>query len=141
MTTINPNLPDWIKDHLQRYLESDGADGHIWNGVPCLLLTTRGRKTGTWQTLPLIYGKDGDDCVLVASKGGHQQHPAWYLNLDAEPEVRLQVGADKFTARARTAAGTERARLWALMCEIWPQYTDYQTATQREIPVVVLSRA
>lgn len=140
MTTINPNLPDWIKDHLRRYIDSDGEDGHLWNGVPTLLLTTKGRKSGEWQTLPLIYGKDGRACVLVASKGGHAQHPAWYLNLTAEPEVRLQVGADKFTARARTATGAERSRLWAEMRKIWPAYDDYQKATTREIPVVVLER-
>jgi len=140
MTTINPNLPDWIKDHLRRYLETDGADGHIWNGVPTLLLTSKGRKSGEWQTIPLIYGEHGRACVLVASKGGHKDHPAWYLNLVAEPEVRVQVGADKFTARARTAQGEERGKLWSAMRKIWPQYDDYQKATAREIPVVVLER-
>jgi len=141
MTASNPKLPDWIQDHLRRYLESDGADGHIWHGVPTLLLTTRGRRSGEWQTLPLIYGTHGRAWVLVASKGGHPQHPAWYLNLVAEPEVRVQVGPDKFTARARTASGAERQTLWAMMREIWPQYDDYQAATEREIPVVVLERS
>jgi deazaflavin-dependent oxidoreductase (nitroreductase family) len=140
MTQTNPNLPQWIQEHLHRYLESDGADGHIWNGVTTLLLTTRGRRSGEWQTLPLIYGTHGRAHVLVASKGGHPQHPAWYLNLVAEPEVRVQVGAEKFTARARTAAGKERQTLWAMMREIWPQYEDYRAATEREIPVVVLER-
>ncbi len=140
MSTINPNLPDWIRDHLRRYLETDGVDGHLWNGVPTLLLTTRGRRSGEWITLPLIYGTHGCACVLVASKGGHPRHPAWYSNLVAEPEVRVQVGADRFTARARTAQGEERARLWTEMRRIWPQYDDYQRATAREIPVVVLER-
>jgi len=140
MSQINPNLPDWIKDHLRRYLETDGADGHIWRGVPTLLLTTKGRKSGDWQTLPLIYGEADDACVLVASKGGHQHHPLWYQNLVAEPEVQVQVGADKFQARARTAQGDERDRLWGIMRNIWPQYDEYQAATEREIPVVVLER-
>lgn len=137
---INPDLPDWIQDHLRRYLDSDGADGHIWNGVPTLLLTTRGRRSGTWQTLPLIYGSAGAAYVLVASKGGHADHPLWYKNLVAEPEVRVQVAADRFSARARTAQGEERRQLWQTMRAIWPQYDDYQAATEREIPVVVLDR-
>jgi deazaflavin-dependent oxidoreductase (nitroreductase family) len=140
MSTINPNLPEWIRDHLRRYVETDGADGHLWNGVPTLLLTTKGRKSGEWITLPLIYGTHGRAYVLVASKGGHPQHPAWYLNLVAEPDVRVQVGAEKFTARARTAQGGERTKLWSEMHRIWPQYDDYQKATAREIPVVVLER-
>ena len=138
MNDINPNLPDWIRDHLERYIATDGADGHIWRGVPTLLLTTRGRKSGRWLTLPLIYGRDDDRYVIVASKGGHLDHPAWYKNLEADPEVRLQVAADKFDARARNAEGEERRRLWSLMTDIWPQYDEYQEATDREIPVVVL---
>lgn len=140
MSDDNPNLPAWIRDHLRRYLASNGTDGHIWNGVPTLLLTTLGRRSGTWQTLPLIYGEHGRAYVLVASKGGHARHPAWYLNLVAHPEVQVQVGADRFNAHARTATGDERRRLWAQMRAIWPQYDDYQAATAREIPVVVLER-
>ncbi|MEQ8486835.1 MAG: nitroreductase family deazaflavin-dependent oxidoreductase [Pseudomonadales bacterium] len=138
---VNPDLPDWIRDHIQQYLDSGGTEGHLWNGVPTLLLTTLGRRSGRWQLLPLIYGQDGDRLVLVASKGGHPSHPAWYLNLDAHPEVGVQVGAARFAATARTARGDERARLWAVMRGIWPQYDDYQAATDREIPVVVLERS
>jgi deazaflavin-dependent oxidoreductase (nitroreductase family) len=137
---VNPDLPDWIRDHIHQYLDSGGTEGHLWNGVPTLLLTTLGRRSGRWQLLPLIYGQDGDRLVLVASKGGHPSHPAWYLNLDAHPEVGVQVGGERFAATARTARRDERARLWAVMRGIWPKYDDYQAATDREIPVVVLER-
>ena len=133
-------LPDWIADHLKRYLATDGADGHLWNGVPTLLLTTTGRKSGTAQQLPLIYGKDGDRYVIVASRGGAPDHPGWYRNLVAQPEVQVQVAADRFRARARSAKGAERARLWESMAKLFPPYDDYQKKTTREIPVVVLER-
>lgn len=134
-------LPDWIMDHLRRYQASDGADGHLWNGVPCLLLTTTGHKSGAALTLPLIYGRDGARFVIVASRGGAPEHPAWYQNLVAQPRVKLQVAADKFAATARTAAGEERTRLWNAMAKIWPAYEEYRAKTTREIPVVVLERA
>ena len=96
-------LPGWIVDHMRKYVETDGQDGHIWNGVPTLLLTTTGRRSKQPLMLPLIYGRDGDRYVIVASKGGDPNHPAWYLNLVAHPQVKLQVGADKFNAKARDA--------------------------------------
>ncbi len=141
MSDEKPKRPDWIEDHLRRYLETDGADGHHWRGVPTLLLTTTGRRSKTDQITPLIYGRAGDGYVVVASRGGAPQHPAWYLNLAAEPEVRLQVGADKFAARARTASAAEKPALWGTMTAIWPAYDEYQQKTDREIPVVVLERA
>jgi deazaflavin-dependent oxidoreductase (nitroreductase family) len=134
-------LPDWIRDHLRKYQETNGAEGHLWNGVPCLLLTTTGSRSGRQLTLPLIYGRDGDRYLIVASRGGAPDHPAWYKNLAAQPAVRLQVGPEKFAARARTATGAERARLWKSMTQIWPAYDEYQAKTTREIPVVVLERA
>lgn len=137
----DPKLPDWIADHLRRYLESDGEDGHLWRGVPTLLLTTTGRRSGEPRTLPLIYGRHGDAYVLVASKGGNAANPLWYENLVAQPRVRVQVAADRFEAVARTAAGEERATLWKLMTGLWPDYDTYQARTEREIPVVVLERA
>jgi deazaflavin-dependent oxidoreductase (nitroreductase family) len=139
--TLRADLPGWITDHIDRYVRSDGADGHLWNGVPCLLLTTRGRRSKTPLTLPLIYGRDGDRFLIVASKGGDAKHPAWYLNLVADPNVRLQVGAEKFAARGRTADTAEKKRLWPIMTKIWPAYDEYQAKTTREIPVVVLERA
>lgn len=141
MADAKLELPGWIAEHLRRYQESNGADGHVWNGVPCLLLTTTGCKSGKALTLPLIYGRDGDRAMIVASKGGAPDHPAWYQNLVAEPRVGVQIAADKFTARARTAKGEERAQLWRAMTKIWPAYDEYQVkATGREIPVVVLER-
>lgn len=140
-TTISPNLPDWIRDHMSRYLATEGADGHIWRGVPTLLLATRGRRSGNWSALPLIYGEHDGAWIIVASKGGHTAHPGWYLNLVAHPTVQVQVGAARIIAKARTASGAERAERWTEMAQIWPAYNDYQKATQREIPVVVLERA
>ncbi len=131
----------WVAEHVHRYVESDGENGHEWRpGVPTLLLTTRGRKSGLRRRTALIYGKDGDRHLVVASRGGSPHHPAWYLNLAEHPEVGVQVGADRFTARARTASPEEKPRLWQLMTGIWPAYDSYQTKTTMEIPVVILER-
>jgi deazaflavin-dependent oxidoreductase (nitroreductase family) len=108
--------------------------------VPILLLSTTGRRSGSSLTLPLIFGRSGDDYVVVASKGGAENHPAWYLNLDANPDVHVQVKADKFKARAHTAGGDERKQLWAKMVEIFSPYEQYQKKTARQIPVVVIRR-
>jgi proline iminopeptidase len=127
--------------HIRRYLETDGEEGHIWlRGAPTLLLTTTGRKTGNPTTSALIYGLDGENPVVVASKGGAPEHPGWYRNLAKNPEVEAQIKGDRFRARARTVEGEERERLWRQMNEIWPDYASYQTKTEREIPVVVLER-
>ncbi len=135
--------PGWVSEHIQRYLTSNGQDGHIWNGVPTLLLTTTGRRSGEPRTTPLIYGKSGEQpiYIVVASRGGARHHPSWYLNLVDTPEVRLQVGGDCLDATARTASDEEKPELWNLMAEIWPAYNDYQAKTQRIIPVVVLEPA
>jgi deazaflavin-dependent oxidoreductase (nitroreductase family) len=129
------------QQHVQRYRETDGEEGHIWReGSTVLLLTTTGRKTGRKTTTPLIYDLDGDDPVIVASQGGAPQHPGWYRNLAKDPEVEVQIKGETFRARARTAEGEERERLWRLMNEMWPHYAEYQERTDREIPVVVLDR-
>jgi deazaflavin-dependent oxidoreductase (nitroreductase family) len=131
----------WVKKHIDRYVESNGAQGHEWRpGVKTLLLTTTGRRSGEPRRTALIYQPDGDRHVVVASNGGSTGHPSWYHNLSANPDVEVQVGADTFKARARTASGAERARLWELMNEVWPDYAGYQRKTDREIPVVVLER-
>jgi deazaflavin-dependent oxidoreductase (nitroreductase family) len=128
-------------EHVKRYIETDGKEGHDWrNGAPVLLLTTTGRRSGEQRTTPLIYGRHGEDYLIVASKGGAPEPPAWYLNLTDDPEVQLQVKADRFRARARTATADEKPELWQTMAEIWPDYDGYQTRTDREIPVVVLER-
>ena len=132
---------NWREKHMQEYLETDGEKGHIWNCVPTLLLTTKGRKSGTQHTTPLIYGQDGDLLLIVGSYGGAARHPQWYLNLVANPEIEVQVLADKFRARARPAEGEEKARLWKTMTAVWPAYDEYQGRTKREIPLVIIERA
>jgi deazaflavin-dependent oxidoreductase (nitroreductase family) len=131
---------EWVARHIRRYVESDGRNGHEWRGVRTLLLTTRGRRSGKLRRTALIYGRDGDRYLVVASQGGAHDHPSWYYNLVANPEVQVQVGAEKFSARARPATAEEKPRLWQLMTSIWPDYDTYQRKTSRDIPVVVLER-
>jgi len=128
----------WVAQHIRGYVESDGKTGHHWRGVNTLLLTTRGRKSGKLTRTALIYGRDGDRYVVVASKGGAEKHPEWYLNLVMHPDVDVQVGADRFAAQARTASAEEKPALWSLMTSIWPDYDQYQARTKREIPVAIL---
>ena len=144
---LAPNLPDWQVQHANRYLASGGSEGHMHTlnvpghgeiTAPALLLTTTGRKSGKKFIFPLFYGTDGDSYIVVASKGGAPEHPGWYRNLLAHPDVQVQVGTKKLNARARTATGDERARLWKKALEFWPPYADYALKTEREIPVVVL---
>ncbi|QDY11469.1 nitroreductase family deazaflavin-dependent oxidoreductase [Micromonospora sp. HM134] len=131
----------WVADHIRRYVATGGAEGHEWQpGVFTLLLTTRGRRSGRLRRTALIYGRDGDDYLIVASQGGAPQHPSWYLNLLDDPEAEVQVGPETFGVRARTAEPAERARMWPTMTAIWPAYDEYQSKTDREIPVVVLHR-
>jgi deazaflavin-dependent oxidoreductase (nitroreductase family) len=129
------------EEHVRRYQETDGEEGYIWReGSTILLLTTTGRSSGNESTTPLIFGLDGDNPVIVASKGGAPAHPGWYRNLAKTPEVGVQIKGERFRARARDAQGEERDRLWIMMNGIWPHYDEYQTKTDREIPVVVLER-
>ena len=141
MTTSGGGKPEWVLDHLQRYRETDGEDGHMWRGCPTLLLTTTGRKTGAETATPLIYGEHEGRYLIIASRGGAPEHPQWYRNLSANPSVGVQVKADKFRATARTAGPEEKPALWRLMAEIYPPYDEYQARTEREIPVVILERA
>ncbi len=106
--------------------------------VPSLLLTTVGRKSGEKFIFPLFYGEDGNSIIIVASKGGAPEHPGWYKNLLANPEVEVQVGSRKFKAHARTVTGADRERLWQKALKFWPPYADYAKKTEREIPVVLL---
>ena len=128
------------QEHVRRYVETDGAQGHDWQGTTTLILTTTGRKTGEQRSTPLIYQTHGDALLVVASKGGSDTPPAWYLNIEANPEVRVQVKGDRFTARARTATPQEKPEMWRTMTAVWPAYDEYQVKTEREIPVMVLER-
>lgn len=134
-----PDLTLLGDDHIRAYRETGGQVGYLWNGVPTLLLTTTGRRTGQERTSALIFGRDGDDYLVVASKGGAPSHPSWYLNLQADPHAGIQVRADTFAVVARTAAAAEKTRLWKIMTDAWPNYDVYQSRTDRDIPVVVLS--
>lgn len=134
-----PELTLVGESHIEAYRESDGEVGYIWNGVPTLLLTATGRRTGEPRTSALIFGEDGDDMLVVASMGGAPSHPLWYLNLEADPRAEVQVKADRMPVTSRTASPGEKPRLWRIMCDIWPNYDVYQSRTDRDIPVVVLS--
>jgi deazaflavin-dependent oxidoreductase (nitroreductase family) len=125
-------------EHVERYRETDGEAGHNWNGTQTLLLTTHGRRTGEERTTPLIYGRHGDDYLVVASKGGSDRPPGWYLNLQADPQVQIQVKEQRLNARARDATSEEKPQMWETMTAEWPDYDSYQRKTDREIPVVVL---
>ena len=126
-------------EHVRRYRETDGEVGYEWNGAPTLLLTTTGRRSGQPRTTPLIFARDGDAYLVVASVGGLPDHPAWYHNLRAEPRASIQVRGDHIDVVAHTAGDDEKPRLWALVNRVWPNYEGYQSRTDRVIPVVVLT--
>ena len=125
-------------EHVRRYEETGGAEGHDWEGTTTLILTTIGRKSGQQRRNALIYQRYGGNYLVVASKGGSDQPPAWYLNLLTDPDVRVQVKGDTFAARAREATPAEKPDMWRTMTAVWPAYDDYQKKTSRQIPVVVL---
>ena len=147
--SVPTHLPDWVKNHVSRYLESGGTDGHMWDStiaggpgpIPTLLLATTGRSTGQARTVPLIYSKTEGGFVVIASRGGTPQHPEWYRNLVADPNVSIRVATNVYDATARTASPDERGALWQEMAAIYPPYNDYQARTEREIPVVILEPA
>lgn len=136
-----PDLALVGAEHVRRYRETNGEVGYIWNGVPILLLTTTGRKSGQPRTNALIFGRHGEDYLIVASMGGAPDHPNWYLNLQADPEAEIQVKAERFRVSTRSAGDDEKARLWKIMTDVWPNYDVYQSRTDRVIPVVVLTPA
>lgn len=131
----------WVAKHIRRYVETGGKDGHEWRGVHTLLLTTRGRTSGELRRTALIYGRDGDRYVVVASNGGSTKPPSWFLNIAEDPEVQVQVLDEVFGAEAHIATEQEKPKLWQLMASIWPAYDQYQAKSTREIPVVVLTRS
>lgn len=138
-TYTQPDLVLLGDDHVRAYRESGGEVGYLWNGVPTLLLTATGRRTGRQLTSPLIFARDGDDYLIVASMGGAPRHPSWFLNLQAKPEADIQVKAETLPVVARAASATEKPRLWKIVTDVWPNYDVYQSRTDRDIPVVVLS--
>jgi deazaflavin-dependent oxidoreductase (nitroreductase family) len=126
--------------HVRVYRETHGEQGYLWNGVPILLLTTTGRKSGEPRTIPIIFTPYKDSYVIIASKGGSPTHPKWYLNILEDSKVSVQIKAEIFKAVARTAASPERETIWAEAVKSWPNFNLYQTRTTRQIPVVVIER-
>ena len=134
-------MPDYSlfgDEHVRQYEATGGKVGHDWNGTSCLILHTRGRRSGAIRKIPLIYGRNGEDYVLVASKGGAPEHPGWYLNLVAHPDVDIQVWDTVIPVTARTGTGADKRRVWPMMAAQWSGYDEYQTGTPRDIPVVLL---
>ncbi len=129
------------QEHVERYQATGGEEGHDWQGTTTLLLTTTGRRSGERRTTPLIYQEHEGSYLIVASKGGADEPPAWYLNLKEDPSATVQVKDDVFKARARDADVGEKPDMWKTMTAVWPAYDEYQQKTDREIPVVVLQRA
>jgi deazaflavin-dependent oxidoreductase (nitroreductase family) len=128
------------QEHVRRYRETNGEHGYNWRGTTILLLSTNGRVSGQERTTPLIHRTDGRNWVVVASKGGAPDNPDWFKNIQADPQVTIQVKEERIPVRARVAEAEERERLWRLMTEVWPAYNDYQRKTTRQIPVVVFER-
>jgi deazaflavin-dependent oxidoreductase (nitroreductase family) len=135
-------MPDFSlfgAEHVRQYEATGGKVGHDWNGTSCLVLRTIGRKSGEVRKFPLIYGRDGANYVVVASKGGAPENPGWYENLLAQPEVEIQVHDKVIPVTAHTGSAQDKARVWGTMTAQWPDYDNYQTKTTREIPVVLLT--
>lgn len=136
-------MPDFSlfgDEHVRQYEATNGQIGHVWNDTKILILRTKGRTTGELRKAPLIYGRDGDDYLVVASKGGAPDHPGWYKNLLAGPDVEIQVLGEVLPVHARTASAQEKARLWSVMTVEWPPYDKYQSSTSRDIPLVILTK-
>ena len=136
-----PVLRRVMKAHTVAYRGTRGVVGHRFPGAPPMLLLDHvGAKSANQRTSPLVYVRDGDDLVIVASKGGHPKHPAWYHNLKANPDTTVQIGSERRPVRARVAGAGERGRLWDKAMETYGGYREYQQRTDREIPLVVLER-
>lgn len=134
-------MPDFSlfgDEHVRKYEETDGQIGHDWNNTQILILRTTGRTSGELRKVPLIYGESGGDYLIVASKGGAPEHPGWYKNLLAHPDVEVQVRGEVKPVTARTASTAEKAKLWSIMTKEWPDYDAYQQKTERDIPLVIL---
>ena len=122
------------------YRVSGGKLGATWlRGAPVMLLTSKGRKSGAWRTTPLLYLRDGEDIIVVASKGGMSTHPAWYWNLEAHPDCEIEIGKIRTPMRARRVSNEEKAALWPRLTKMYRDFDDYQARTERDIPVLRLS--
>jgi deazaflavin-dependent oxidoreductase (nitroreductase family) len=135
------DMKDFNKQVIEEFRANDGKVGGMFEGAPMMLLTTTGAKSGQPRIAPLVYTSDGDRIVIIASKGGAPTHPDWYHNIAANPEVTVEVGAEKFPARAEIAAEPERTRLFNAQADIMPNFYEYQKNTDRTIPVITISRA
>ncbi|GAA4911359.1 deazaflavin-dependent oxidoreductase (nitroreductase family) [Stackebrandtia albiflava] len=138
--TVKLSPTKWVADQARLYEESGGTKGTTIHGAPCLLLDHRGRRSGDWYRTVLIYGRDGDDLLIVASNGGADRHPQWYRNLTADPRVRVRVGPEWFDAEAEDLSPADRDRVWPHLDEVFAPYAGYRRKTTREIPVVRLRR-
>ena len=134
-----PDIKLFGDEHVRQYEATKGQTGYEWNGTTILILRTTGRTSGELRKAPLIFGRDGSDYLVVASKGGAPDHPGWYKNLTAKPDIEIQVKGDVLPVRARTATPEEKKRLWPVMTKSWPDYDKYQRSTPRDIPLVILS--
>ncbi len=134
-----PSPWEVVSDHVERYLDSDGADGADWEGSQVIILSTTGRKSGKLRRTPLIRVSDGDNYLVIASMGGAPNHPAWYLNMVENPEVTVQDRAEVHELIARRATSEEKAALWPIAAEVWPDYDNYQASTDRDIPLMICS--
>ncbi len=138
---VQPDLTLLGPSHIKAYRETGGEVGYLWNGVPSLLLTVTGRKSGEPRTSALIFAQDGDDYLVVASMGGAPMHPQWFLNIQTNADAEIQVKDQIFPVVARAATADEKPRLWDIVTNVWPNYDVYQSRTERDIPVVILSPA
>lgn len=130
----------WVAAQAELYESSGGTKGTTQLGVPCLLLDYVGRRSGAVRRTVLMYGRDGDDYLIVGSNGGSDAHPLWYLNLLAGPEVDVRVGTERFPALAEPLSPEEKERVWPHLVEVFPRYAEYRAKTARDIPVVRLRR-
>lgn len=135
---ISPSA--WVAEQARRYEESNGTEATDMNGSPCLLIDYLGRRSGEWHRTVLIYGRDGEDYLVVASKGGAPEHPAWFLSLRENPDVHLRVDTERFAARAEVLSKEDKARVWPHLLEVYAPYEEYQRKTDRDIPVIRLTR-
>ncbi|GGZ45409.1 nitroreductase/quinone reductase family protein [Streptomyces subrutilus] len=140
-STVKPSPNPRVRDQAARYEESDGTEDTDMNGSPCLLLDYRGRVSGDWRRTVLIYAEDGDTLLIVASNSGADRHPAWFASVETHPEVHVRVLAERFAARAEVLSPQEKARVWPLLLAVFPRYEEYRRNTDRDIPVLRLTRA